>query len=280
MSASTSVSIVKIAETGGDLILKVGDTEAKAVRLLVSSAILKQVSDVFVALLGPNFREGQGTMRTEKEPQTIELQDDDPIAMQDMCNLLHLKPDPALHPPRKISPVRILKLVVVVDKYDCAEALRLQCIGLLSTISTTKDAFSAQIVASAAFLLGHESIFREATRAWAMGNRCAQYNDVLGSESLSEILPGRAYDIIGAKQAEFREILITGVPNLLITERACECGDPGCAASVMEGICETFGVEWWPNGWIPAREALEKLPEIVGLSCYAADRMHYRISLS
>jgi hypothetical protein len=117
--------IMESIAPAGDIVLVVG-TESR--RVLVLSTVLKTSSKVFASLLGPKFLEGQGSASSQ-QPKEIALPDDDPTAMSDMCHLLHNNQveDLIVCP----STDRILAFAVVVDKYDCVNALRLQIQGVL-----------------------------------------------------------------------------------------------------------------------------------------------------
>ncbi len=90
------------------------------IELMVSSSTLMGSSRVFTALLGPNFREGQGINITT-QPKEISLPHDDPETMSDMCYLLH-----GTHIDKFLKAVdtpRVLRFAITVDKYGCTEAL-------------------------------------------------------------------------------------------------------------------------------------------------------------
>ncbi|KAF7197560.1 hypothetical protein HII31_01063 [Pseudocercospora fuligena] len=133
---ATSEHVEKIAQLG-DLVLQIGTSEKK---ILVSSTVLINLSKVFAVLLGPNFKEGQ-TQRDATNPQTISLPDDDATAMTHMCMLLHCKVVPEFSNPggnttitqntRDNHSLRILKLAMIIDKYDCVDVLRLQVNSLV-----------------------------------------------------------------------------------------------------------------------------------------------------
>lgn len=98
------------------------DTEKK--RIAVASIILRMASKVLGALLSSNFREGvifaesKGSL---SDPVELVLEDDNPEAMLRLCKILHhvrispLDTKPAVRD--------IYELAIVVDKYDCAEAM-------------------------------------------------------------------------------------------------------------------------------------------------------------
>lgn len=142
----------------GDLILAVGEAQ---VRLRASANVLLRSSTVFGALLGPHFREGQHA-GTAEQPKEIRLHEDDAAAMSDMLNLLHNNPVKGL----LLNPTanKILALAVVVDKYDCVEALGLEIQGILLAFPIVrKDLTFAEIVKNllASYLLKHSWAFKE-----------------------------------------------------------------------------------------------------------------------
>ena len=98
----------------GDAIITIGKTGFQ-----VSSKALSLASPVFKTLFGPNFAEGQ-FLTNNINARLVELHDDDPETLAIMCTLIH-------HGPVPTSPIGIEKLenvAVVVDKYDCVQAMR------------------------------------------------------------------------------------------------------------------------------------------------------------
>lgn len=161
MTESTGMQNEAIASSS-DVILVVG--EPAQIKLLVSSAVLTGASKVFAALLGPDFLEGQGK-RTSTQQQEITLLEDDATAMSDMCRLLHGKyVEGFLRTP---GTDRILAFAIVVDKYACADALRLQSQAILYAnlhhfTHPDFERFGRQI--AAAYLLDHSLLFTFFTR--------------------------------------------------------------------------------------------------------------------
>ncbi|KAI5360468.1 putative SKP1/BTB/POZ domain superfamily protein [Septoria linicola] len=186
------IPLTTIAERG-DLILHVGGTkDAKrqdVKKLLVSSAILIQLSKVFAAPLGPHFREGQAS-RSESDPHVIELPEDNANAIEDMCNLLHLNVVGDLSRPKaKSDAPRVLCLAVAIDKYDLVDVLRLQWLGLLHAISTE----GPQLVAAAAYVLDQPDAFWAATRRWTMDGRHVSIHESLRHDKVCRYLPARIF---------------------------------------------------------------------------------------
>lgn len=158
-------SILEQIATHGDVVLEVGrDVEDAPAQMLVSSAVLSMASRSFAALLGPRFQEGRQD-RSTGSPALVALPDDQPQAMSDMCNLLHLRDVPEL---QVCEPERIVALAVVIDKYCCVDALRLAMQGLVSDAledecGQADPSYTIQI-ATAAYLLNQRRAFTIATR--------------------------------------------------------------------------------------------------------------------
>ncbi|KAF7197549.1 hypothetical protein HII31_01052 [Pseudocercospora fuligena] len=143
------VDNVEAVDEDGDVVLIIGPHEK---RLKVASATLSKASSVFKALFGPYFREGQAK-RTSTKPAEISLPDDDPWAMVWICAQLHMVKATDEGSSAVYSPF-ILKLALLVDKYDLVGVLRLQVQAVLlrwildSRKSCTIEAASNIIAAS------------------------------------------------------------------------------------------------------------------------------------
>ena len=88
--------------------------------ICVSSQVLRSASQVFKAMLSPNFAEGQRLLNGGKnEPCTVPLPEDDGNAVDALCWALHRQ-----HLGRmKISVSSLCDFAAVVDKYHCASAV-------------------------------------------------------------------------------------------------------------------------------------------------------------
>ena len=176
MAEATEIETKKIAGDG-DVILIVGEpAEAK---LLVHSVVLTAASKVFSALLGPNFREGQA-VRSSEQPKEIKLPEDDARAMSDMCHLLHGKHVDELL--KAVTSARVLSYAIVVDKYACVDALRMQSHAILFahldyyTFRLDMTINGRMVVAT--YLLEHAPSFKRATKRLIIGVN-EQYSDLL-----------------------------------------------------------------------------------------------------
>lgn len=178
MAENAETEIITIASPG-DVILVVGTTTQ--LKLKVSSATLAGASKVFAALLGPNFSEGQDA-GTAMQPKEIKLPDDDATAMSDMCYFLHGKIVKALL--KKAGIIRVLNFAIVVDKYDCADALRLQSQAilleeLLDRPTPNMDVLGRQMVS--AYLMDSARAFRMVTRQ-LIETTTEEFTDLLQEE--------------------------------------------------------------------------------------------------
>ena len=110
-------------DPAGDLVLKLGSGE-EVTLIRVHSQVLSLASPVFAAMLSPRFAEGQ-TLEDNKglvdSTTTIDLPDDDPMAMSLLCKILHFKEDAAQQ--TSYPPDILMGLAVICDKYNMSRAL-------------------------------------------------------------------------------------------------------------------------------------------------------------
>lgn len=142
---------------GGDTLLLCGPNRVK---LLVHSIFLTNASEVFAAMLGSNFREGQ--MPTNGGPREIPLPEDDPFAMQLICNVLHSRSEQL---PETVSSKRLLALAYVADKYDLASTLKHATSCWMSSAQNVPVIKELWELMTAAYILGIAEAFHKATAA-------------------------------------------------------------------------------------------------------------------
>ena len=135
----------------GDIILftKAPDSKPELKRLLVHSHFLSQASPVFQRMFSGEFVESQGLSALAS--RAIKL-DDDPKALFTHTKLIHL-----CHKGLAISPTaeELYNLAVVVDKYDCYDAVSITMSAWLHTLdTTTQDAKDWAPLAGAYGVLG------------------------------------------------------------------------------------------------------------------------------
>ena len=110
-----STGVTEICPSG-DAIFVAGPEET---RYRVSSAILRNASEYFRALLGPHFSEGQHL--SEESPKEIRMPEDDAYSLEVIFNVLHLRNEDV---PRSLDPEFILDIAIAADKFNCIVALQ------------------------------------------------------------------------------------------------------------------------------------------------------------
>ncbi|KAH0848292.1 hypothetical protein FOPE_02318 [Fonsecaea pedrosoi] len=143
--ASLGESEVVLVDPDGDLILEVGkehdltennvkvsqnnkgdsDTaqqqtaKSKVLRLRVCSKLMIMCSPVFKAMLNGPFCEGRLPLNAA-EPPILKLPDDEPVAMGELCKILHHKCDIDVD----VFPACAVSTSIAADKYGCATVTR------------------------------------------------------------------------------------------------------------------------------------------------------------
>jgi hypothetical protein len=97
----------------GDLVIRAGITPTVLMR--VSSKHLTMASDVFEALLGPHFAEGQ---EQHNEQNPLSFADDSATSLEILLRIIHHKMETG------VRPKDLPGLVIVSDKYGCISASR------------------------------------------------------------------------------------------------------------------------------------------------------------
>ncbi|KIY03449.1 uncharacterized protein Z520_00140 [Fonsecaea multimorphosa CBS 102226] len=93
--------------------------QPKTIRIRVSGKFMTMCSPVFKAMLDGSFREGQLTL-SAVEPPILELPEDEPMTMVELCRILHHKWDAALG----AFPSCALPIAIAADKYGCTAIIR------------------------------------------------------------------------------------------------------------------------------------------------------------
>jgi hypothetical protein len=123
-------SSATIIDPDGDVILQLADA-----KLQVSSKVLSVASKVWKAMFSPKYSEGQ--VHKEDQPRCIPHLDDDTQTMITLCLVLHHKGYwIAEHPDIN----KLVKLTVLADKYDCAEAVAYYGCTVLGGLTRAMDA--------------------------------------------------------------------------------------------------------------------------------------------
>lgn len=142
----------------GDITLVVEDGFHPELRVAVSSCILASTSKVFKALFKGCFAEGEAIRSGQRDIYIA----DKPAAMLALCQLLHFKPvKPA------IACHNILDFALLVDKYDCVEALKPATDSTLSGLSDGGNPAwgTSWDLAVSAFILDQPQHFRKCSQA-------------------------------------------------------------------------------------------------------------------
>lgn len=177
----------------GDVILNVDDGFHPAVKIQVSSCIMATASKVFKALFSNRFAEGQ-VMRAEHQTPTEILIKDTPKDLLLLCKLLHWQEDS-----RPSSHRQLRGFALVVDKYDCVEAMRHASLSLFNPISL--DGLSEHELfdlVTAAYFLDQPETFQKVTRqiVFAYGKTLfdpyERYTDLLPSNLVCKFCPSFA----------------------------------------------------------------------------------------
>ncbi|MCJ1288264.1 hypothetical protein MMC26_007619 [Xylographa opegraphella] len=102
----------------GDVVLVLNMSHADK-RLLVSSNILSMVSPVFAAMFSSQFKEGLQNVMSGI-PSNITLPDDDAIAFEIICNVVHHQHK---HVPVDLPLEQVVSIATIADKYELLESL-------------------------------------------------------------------------------------------------------------------------------------------------------------
>ncbi|KAF6809720.1 btb poz-like protein, partial [Colletotrichum sojae] len=151
----------------GDVILLVGP-ESHEIR--THSLILANASSVFAAMLLGTYNTSEAAAvcsATSSEPAYIALPDDDPSAMETICRIVHCRTleDECVW---DMTPSEILKVAVLVDKYDCRGAVALavgywfaeeKMAGMMAAIQDGCLGFGRCDLLLAAWWLKEEGVF-------------------------------------------------------------------------------------------------------------------------
>lgn len=124
-TASAAPFIHKVtADPEGDVILAVINEEGagRTRDFLASSKLLKLASPVFAKMFAPCFREGTALQSSSQTCPTIQLEEDNPDAMELLLRALHF--DTEKIPETAPSPDTLAKLAILSDKYDCNRAMK------------------------------------------------------------------------------------------------------------------------------------------------------------
>ncbi|KAK5741531.1 hypothetical protein LTR17_003969 [Elasticomyces elasticus] len=251
MARTPEDKLIAIA-ADGDVIFNIGTPVV--VRLRVSSSVLSRASSVFKSLLGPQFLEGS-LDRSSQSPADIALPDDDALAIEDLCRLLHGEPASSLL--EELDSARIYKLAITIDKYDCTERLRFHSQALLLGFWDAYDGNDPNPclvhMAAAAYLLNHVRGFSFATRHIIMDTN-QDYSELFEVD-IAHVFPLAAILALGEKRTAAHAQVSFDLPRLGMPW--CECNN--WESSYSEMLCSMLETDYWPpsfqhdpeNEWSP-----------------------------
>ncbi|KAF9871376.1 hypothetical protein CkaCkLH20_11023 [Colletotrichum karsti] len=181
----------------GDLTLLVGP-EPNHHPLRVHSLVLKNASPVFASMLQPPYLESATLFTaTPSSPARISLPEDDPLAVETICRVLHNRADAAVY---ELSAEEVLRVAVAADKYDCAGAMALaaeywlspgKLEGLMNAARDGCIGFRRCDLLLASYWFKHERVFGEVTRALVVNVVGGFEGLVEGREGVEEVLAWR-----------------------------------------------------------------------------------------
>ena len=131
-AAAVMDEVENIAEQG-DVILVIGRAH-DALKLRVESRSLRNSSEVFGVMFGPNFAEGQNLVNDD--PKEVSLPEDDPASIRLICLTVHLKQGDM---PLSIDPELLLSLSQAIEKYALAGSMSLVLSQYIHTCVCLKE---------------------------------------------------------------------------------------------------------------------------------------------
>lgn len=129
-------------------------------------------SKVFEAMFKPHFKEGTQLADAATRPVHIDLPEDHPEAMVDLCKVMHLQ-NSFIDPNKSETPERILLVSLASDKYQCSAAMQLAAFCWLETCLPA-DEESRRRLFAAAYYFRDARAFRSTGREILLHN-CSTY---------------------------------------------------------------------------------------------------------
>lgn len=143
----------------GDVLLVADDDSRPPQRIQVSSVLLSTASKVFRALFNSAFAEGEALRNAAESGVEIHVSDA-PSDLLLLCQLLHFQGDLD-----DIRHERFLDLALIIDKYDCAKALRHVIISKFATLELTGIEQAEHVsYLAAAWVLDQPKYFRDLSK--------------------------------------------------------------------------------------------------------------------
>ncbi|KAK3343133.1 hypothetical protein B0H65DRAFT_540651 [Neurospora tetraspora] len=197
----------RVISATGDIILVVGapDSEDQQLRLRVQSAILREASTVFRAMLSPPWIESKGI--SAENPKEIHLPEDDPEAMETVCLALHFlnnDVDP------ETSGLMMLHVAILIDKYDLMNAMHFVITTWFQQPKQHRTPEDAMYRIAAAWVLQNEDFF--AINTWiVMVTHHSSYADFATLKLLKDTLPPRLFVLLTERTAYLRSRILDAI---------------------------------------------------------------------
>ncbi|KAF2807992.1 uncharacterized protein BDZ99DRAFT_489516 [Mytilinidion resinicola] len=232
----------------GDVVLIVGGDD---VRLRVHSQCLRSASQVFGAMFGPNWSEGQRLSR--ESPTEVPLPEDDADAMRTICYVIHHRNDLV---PQHLPAKEVLQIAIEVDKYELVIALKFASLEWLKPQASAERVEMGHLLA-AVFLFDNTDLFM-ANILTLILHYDGSYLDFLDDEFTSQIIPLRIFYLLEERRTKLRAELC----QLLIRGKRgnCKCGW-GNTRSEKYGL---LLVEYMPIKMlkVPIAEVITKMTQV------------------
>jgi hypothetical protein len=167
----------------GDVILIVGDEK---VRLRVYSQYLGSASDIFSAMFGPDWSEGQKLSKLL--PIEVPLPEDDAEAMRTICCIIHHRNNLVSN---YLRADKVLQIAIAVDKYDLNIALKYASLEWLKA-DPLEDLEDSVRLLAAAYLFKNHDAFMAQTKT-LIYDHCESYMEFFRDKTISQILPPETF---------------------------------------------------------------------------------------
>lgn len=271
--------VLNIPETPpGDMVIRVGKLrESKLVR--VHSLQLKLASKVFETMLGQHFAEGSKTY-TEKSP--LVLDDDDPTAFIDLCQIIHH----SAKIQETISLPRLAALAVVVDKYDCIDTTKPWFLALLQPFLKEEEDFSMALLRSQglnemdvmciAYILKDNTTFSRVSK-WILSHCDLVKLPALVRPQLLEIMPAGVLEHLRQIRNQKLQKLETSMETQILGLWSRYTGD----ALPCHGVARVSGMFYFAMHQLKAgKGSLDKTSMTIDQACTGARRVAEKLGES
>ncbi|KUJ15812.1 uncharacterized protein LY89DRAFT_96922 [Mollisia scopiformis] len=206
--ASSEEDVVLIP-VSNDMDVSPPEDASKTVHMLVSSKHLILASSVFKAMFRPGFRES--LPRVSEGQMELDLPDDDPAAFEILLNIIH---GHVRKVPDKITLEMLIKLSVLVDKYQVLEVTELHVRSWMPKLRLSLPTeFSPSVIClmSISWVFKMKENFKELT---SIAERGSSF-DLGEDDQTSLLIPRFITDRIEATRQNGISILISDINNMI-----------------------------------------------------------------